>query len=152
MAYRHHAFLSYNHGADAALAAAFQRGLEHIAKPLLKLRAMNVFRDATDLTASPTLWPGIVAHLESAQWLLVFACPAWAASMWCNKEVQWWLEHRSPDRMLIVLTGGDIVWDRAAGDFDWSRSTALPTSLRSSSRANSPPNGLQPARTDAGLR
>lgn len=129
MAYRHHAFLSYNHGADAALAAAFQRGLEHIAKPLLKLRAMNVFRDATDLTASPALWPGIVAHLESAEWLLLFACPAWAASMWCNKEVQWWLDHRSPDRMLIVLTGGDIAWDRATGDFDWSRSTALPALL-----------------------
>ena len=30
---------------------------------------------------------------------------------------------------MIVLTGGDIVWDRAAGDFDWSRSTALPALL-----------------------
>lgn len=129
MAYRHHAFLSYNHGADATLAAAFQRGLEHIAKPLLKLRAMNVFRDATDLTASPALWPGIVAHLESAEWLLVFACPAWAASMWCNKELQWWLEHRSTERLLIVLTGGEIAWDRSAGDFDWSRTTALPALL-----------------------
>lgn len=129
MAHHHHAFLSYNHGADAALAAAFQRGLERIAKPLLKLRAMNVFRDATDLTASPALWPGIVAHLEAAEWLLVFACPAWAASMWCNKEVQWWLDNRSPDRMLIVLSGGDIVWDRTAADFDWVRTSALPALL-----------------------
>lgn len=71
--------------------------------------AIDVFRDATDLTATPALWPGIVAHLESAEWLLVFACPAWAASMWRNKEVQWWLDHCSPDRMFIVLTGGDIV-------------------------------------------
>lgn len=129
MAYRHHAFLSYNHGADADLAAAFQRGLERIAKPLLKLRAINVFRDATDLSASPALWPGIVEHLEAADWFVVFACPAWAASMWCNKELQWWLEQRSAQRLLIVLSGGDIVWDRAAGDFDWTRTTALPTLL-----------------------
>lgn len=54
MAHHHHAFLSYNHGADAALAAAFQRGLERIAKPLLKLRAMNVS------TAAPM--PSSVPH------------------------------------------------------------------------------------------
>ncbi len=31
--------------------------------------------------------------------------------------------------LLIVWTDGELVWDEAAGDFDWSRTTALPPEL-----------------------
>ena len=31
--------------------------------------------------------------------------------------------------MLIVWTGGDIAWDKAAKDFNWERTTALPKVL-----------------------
>jgi WD40 repeat protein len=126
---RHDAFISYSHAADARLAAALEAGLEKLAKPMLKLRAMDVFRDQTSLTAAPALWPGIVAHLEASEWFLLLASPQSALSVWCNKEVQWWLDNRSPDRMLVLLTDGDIVWDRTAHDFDWSRTTSLPRLL-----------------------
>lgn len=129
MALRHDAFISYSHAVDGKFAAALEQGLEELAKPLLKLRALDVFRDQTSLTASPALWPGIVAHLEVSEWFLLLASPASAASIWCNKEVSWWLGHRSANRMLVLLTEGDILWDPVKCDFDWSRTTAVPRIL-----------------------
>lgn len=126
---RHDAFISYSHAADHAHADAFERGLEQLAKPLLKLRALDIFRDETSLSASPGVWPAIEAHLAASQWLLVLACPAWAASTWCQREILWWLDHRGADTVLVVLTDGAIVWDAAARDFDWARSTALPRAI-----------------------
>jgi len=123
---RHDAFMSYSHAADGPLAAALEGGLEQLAKPLLKRRALDVFRDQTSLTAAPALWPGIVSHLDASEWFLLLASPQSARSAWCNREVQWWLDHRSPDRMLVLLTEGEIAWDRGAQDFDWSRTNALP--------------------------
>lgn len=129
MAISHDAFISYSHSADRKLAPALERGLEKLAKPLLKLRALDVFRDETSLTASPALWPGIVEHLSGSQWFLLVASTASAASPWCNKEVLWWLENRSVDRMLLIVTDGEIAWDSSANDFDWNRTTVLSRSL-----------------------
>ena len=130
MAVRHDAFISYSHAADGKIAPAFQRGLEKIAKPLLKLRALDVFRDQTSLTASPALWPGIVGHLSASDWFLLLASPASAASVWCVKEMQWWLDNRSSDRLLILLTEGEIVWDAQTQDFDWQQTTAISPILK----------------------
>jgi hypothetical protein len=129
MRQRHDAFISYSHAADRALAARFEQGLEQLAKPLLKLRAMDVFRDETSLSASPGVWPAIESHLASAEWLVLLACPESAASPWCTREVLWWLANRPHDRLLMVLTGGMLAWDAAARDFDWQRTTALPPTL-----------------------
>ena len=126
----HDAFISYSHSADNALAPALESALERLAKPTFKLRAIDVFRDKTSLSASPALWTGIVEHLSGSRWFLLLASPQAAASPWCNKEIQWWLANRDSSTMLIAVTGGDIVWDAASGDFDWSRTTALPPSLR----------------------
>lgn len=125
----HDAFLSYSHRVDKALAAAMERGLERLAKPLLRLRALDVFRDETSLSASPGVWPAIEAHLAASRWLVVLACPEHAASPWCGKEVAWWLTNRPREQLLIVLTDGAISWDAARSDFDWARTTALPRSL-----------------------
>lgn len=130
MQIKHDAFISYNHGADAALASALEAGLERLAKPLLALRAIDVFRDETSLAANPSLWAGILDHLAGSSWLVLLACPEWAASLWCCREAQWWLANRPFDRMLVVITGGDLVWDAAANDFDWAKTTALSKDLR----------------------
>jgi WD40 repeat protein len=129
MAVSHDAFISYSHRADSRLAPAIESGLEKLAKPILRLRALEVFRDETSLAANPELWGGIVSHLAGSKWFLLMASPESAASHWCNKEILWWLENRGLDRMLILLTGGEIVWDGSAGDFDWSTTTALSRAL-----------------------
>src|SRR4029434_7471922 len=118
MALTHDAFISYSHKADGRLAPAIEAGLEKVAKPILRLRALEVFRDETSLAANPELWGGIVNHLTASKWFLLMASPESAASHWCNKEVLWWLENRRLDRMLILLTGGEILWDGASNDFN----------------------------------
>jgi WD40 repeat protein len=126
---RHDAFISYSHS-DSALAREFEHGLERLAKPLLRLRALDVFRDQTGLAASAALWRSIVEHLSISDWFLLMCSPQSAASAWCNKEIEWWLANRTPDRILILLTDGDLVWNSEARDFDSSRTTALPLALR----------------------
>ncbi len=129
MANTHDAFISYSHQADGELATSIESGLERLAKPLLRLRAMDVFRDQTSLTASPALWPSIQEHLAGSKWFILLACPASAQSPWCAKEVTWWLENRGVDTLLIVLTDGELRWDPTASYVDWNATTALSRSV-----------------------
>ena len=56
-AFRYDAFISYSHRAAVGRPAALQRGLERFAKKAWQPRALRVYRDETDLSASPGLWP-----------------------------------------------------------------------------------------------
>jgi hypothetical protein len=126
MAGTYNAFISYSHESDSRLASSLHRALLSFAKPWYKLRALRVFRDQTSMSANPALWPTIEAALGQSEWLLLFASPESANSRWVQKEVDWWLSHRSADRLLLLLSGGELTWDPAVNDFDWSRTTALP--------------------------
>jgi hypothetical protein len=123
------AFISYSHAADNAAAPALQAALHAFARPWNRMRALHVFRDQTSLAASPELWPAIEAALSDARWLLIMASPEAAASQWVAREIDWWLTHRSAQTLLIVLTGGDLSWDKTTGDFDWHRTTCLPRAV-----------------------
>ncbi len=127
--YTYKAFISYSHAADGRLAPALQAGLHRFAKPWYRLRAMRVFRDETTLATSPELWPSIESALEQSEFFLFLASPEAAQSYWVQKEFEHWLGRRSKDQMLIVLTDGELVWDRDAGDFDWSKTTAVPRGI-----------------------
>jgi DNA-binding beta-propeller fold protein YncE len=119
------AFISYSHRLDAAIAARLQAGLQHFAKPWYQVRALRVFRDQTSLAASPHLWTTIEQALDNSRWLILMASPESAQSSWVAKEIGWWREHRPASRILIAVTGGELVWDASAGDLDWAASTAL---------------------------
>ncbi|MEZ5289679.1 MAG: toll/interleukin-1 receptor domain-containing protein [Vicinamibacterales bacterium] len=130
----HDAFISYSHAADQPVVAALERGMERLARPLFALRAMDVFRDASSLAASPGLWTGLQEHLARSRWLVFVACPESAASVWCNREVEAWLAQHPADRVLLALTAGELVWPPGAADYDWTRTTALPPALRGAFR------------------
>ena len=121
---KYRAFISYSHTSDARLAAALQSSLGRIAKPWYRLRNMRVFRDKTGLSANPDLWHVIEEALTESEWFLFLACPESASSPWVQKEVEWWLKNRSAERMLIAITGGEILW--SGQDFDWAKTTAVP--------------------------
>jgi WD40 repeat protein/Flp pilus assembly protein TadD len=124
------AFVSYSHAADGRLAPAIQSALHRFAKPWYRLRAMRVFRDQTSLSATPELWPSIEKALSESEYFLLMASPEAAGSVWVQREVEWWLAHRSIDKFLILLTEGELLWDDVGGDFNWKESTALPQNLR----------------------
>lgn len=129
---KHDGFISYSHAADGKLAPALQRGLEQFAKPWYRLRALSIFRDETNLSASPHLWQSIVDDLNQARWFMLLASPEAARSKWVARELLWWLEHRESDHILILLTDGELHWDDAAAnpDFDFTRTTAVPAELK----------------------
>lgn len=125
------AFLSYSHVADSLFAPALQSALHRFARPFYRLRALQIFRDQTELSANPALWPSIEEALRESEWLILLASPGAARSPWVQREIETWLElHQGAvDRFLIVWTDGELVWDPVAGDFDWQRTTALPANL-----------------------
>jgi WD40 repeat protein len=123
-------FISYSHAADRPLARALQRLLHRLGRPWYRPRALRVFRDDTVLAASPDLWASIERALLTSRAFVLLACPESAASPWVGREVALWRRERPREKFLIVLTGGELVWDQVAGDFDWSRTTALPEQVR----------------------
>src|ERR1700760_3731511 len=143
------AFISYSHAESAEVARGLQKWLQTYAKPWWRWRAVSVFRDETDLTAAPALWSKITEALDQSSHFILLASPNAAQSKWIKREVRYWLRGQNagaldgphldapianpkPERvatLLIALTGGDISWDDGAastGDFDWSKTNALP--------------------------
>ena len=125
----YNAFMSYSHAADGRLAPELQQALHGFAKPWYRLRAMHVFRDATNLHVTPKLWPAIQTALDQSTFFILLASPDAAASEWVDREVEYWLRTKTADRILIVVTAGDLEWDDAARRFDVNRSSALPPRL-----------------------
>lgn len=129
------AFISYSHAVDQPIAKSLQRVLQRLGRRWYRRYALRVFRDDTALAASPDLWESIERALLMSGTFVLLASPEAAGSEWVDREVALWQQERSPESFLIVLTGGDLVWDREAGDVDWERTTALPQRLRGWFRA-----------------
>ena len=110
------AFISYAHDADGAFAPVVQRGLQHLAKPWNRRRAMEVFRDETSLAVTPGLWPAIRDALDASHSFVLLASPEAARSEWVGKEITYWVSSRGADHLLVVVTDGTWVWDDHSGD------------------------------------
>jgi WD40 repeat protein len=105
---RYDAFLSYSHEADRATAVALQQSLQRFGKPWYRARALRVFRDDASLAAEPGLWPAIERALAASDHFILLASPKAARSPWVEREVRYWVQHKPLDRLLIVLTDGDL--------------------------------------------
>ena len=124
------AFISYNHAFDGRLASALQHGLERLLCKWYQRRTFRIFRDRTNLALSPNAWGAIQASLSQSRWFVFMASPSSARSFWCGEEINWWRQYRPTDRIVLVVTDGDVFWDCTSGDFDLQRSTGLHSSLK----------------------
>jgi WD40 repeat protein len=104
------AFISYSHAADGRLAPALQSGLQRLAKPWYRVRALRVFRDESALSANPELWTSIQHALDESEWFVLLASPDAARSEWVNRELEYWFANKSVDRLLPVVTDGRWEW------------------------------------------
>jgi hypothetical protein len=84
--------------------------LQRFAKPWWKRRVLRIFRDEASLTANPHLWASITDALDDSGWFILLLSPEAADSEWVNREVEYWLEHKDPERIIPVLTDGDFDW------------------------------------------
>jgi hypothetical protein len=112
---RYDAFISYAHEADTVFAPVLQRGLQRLANPWNRRRALEVFRDESSLAVSPGLWPSICAALDASRWFVVLASPEAARSEWVGKEIMHWVSSKGTGHLLVVVTNGSFIWDRASG-------------------------------------
>jgi WD40 repeat protein len=124
--FRYHAFISYSHAHDRELARRLQRAVQAFGKRWYEPRSLLVYRDETNLSVTPHLWPSIQEALAGSEFFILLASPKAAASEWVQREVTQWLESGRAEKLLIVVTGGVVAWDAKRQDFDWSQTTALP--------------------------
>ncbi len=89
--------------------------MQRFAKPWYRMRALRIFLDTADLTANPALWPSIEDGLSSSRWFILLASEDAAASKWVNREAQWWIDHGSRDRLLVVGTSPGLDWVSSSG-------------------------------------
>ena len=108
------AFISYDHD-DRPVAHGIQRGLHRIGRRVGQLHALRVFRDSTDLTASPDLWGKVTEAMDRSRYMIAVLSPTRPPRHWVNKEVAYWLEHRGPDQLLFVVAGGQPHLGRSRG-------------------------------------
>ena len=123
---RYAAFLSYSHARGKALAPALQVGVEQFGRVWYRRRALRVFRDDTGLAATPHLWGSIEEALAESSWFILLASPDSAQSTWVQREVGWWLDHRSADRLILAVADGSVAWHEATDRVDVERTDALP--------------------------
>jgi WD40 repeat protein len=116
--------------------------------PWWKRRALRVFRDESSLSANPHLWSSITEALDGSSWFVLLLSEDAARSEWVNREVEYWVEHKDPSRILPVVTDGEFLW--ADGDISRS-STAAPPALSGVFTEEPRWGDLRWARTDTDL-
>ncbi len=122
------AFVSYARSNSERTAIAVQRGLHRFARPWNQRRAVRIFRDDSAMSTNPALWAAIEEGLSAAGHLILLLSPAAATSAYVEKEVAWWLDHKGPATILLVLDAGDLAWDQAGNRF--SADSPVPACLR----------------------
>ena len=126
---KYHGFISYSHAADVKLAPKLESALKKLVRPWYKIKARNIYRDQTNLAVSPHLWANIERALSGSENFILMASKEAATSKWVNREVEYWLKHKSLEDLIIVLTDGEIIWDDARNKFNSEKTSALPKAL-----------------------
>jgi WD40 repeat protein len=124
--YKYKSFISYSRAADSRLAPEIKSALQGFAKAWYKLRAIQVFCDQTNLTANPDLWNSIEKNLADSEYFIYLASPQAAQSKWVRKEIEFFHNKRGTDKLIIIVTDGNIVWDDNKTDFNWELTDAIP--------------------------
>ncbi|MDI3404097.1 toll/interleukin-1 receptor domain-containing protein [Streptomyces cavernicola] len=123
------AFLSYSGDRDRQWLPHLQRAIEKQSRPWYRPPRIRVFLDDSGVSIGPRLWGKIEAGLARSEWLVVMASPDSKESTWVDREIEWWLKHKSVDTILLVVSDGQLVWDEQRGDWNAELSTALPARL-----------------------
>ena len=127
-AFDYDAFVSYSRDqVDRDVAVRLQDELQRFNTPWFRPRArtLRVYRDQTNLPLSPDLWGALEGAMSSSRWLVLVASPRSAHSQGVRRELDWWRGQRGPANICIAVVDGELRWDQAANDFDWTTTTAL---------------------------
>ena len=112
MEQKYTAFISYRHAPlDQAVAKQLHSRIEQytIPKGLRKngKKLGRVFRDLEELPASSNLSDDIYRALDNSENLIVVCSREMAKSPWVTREVEYFLQHHSQDKVYTVLIDGE---------------------------------------------
>ena len=109
------AFISYRHASpDDQIAKWLHTAIEtyHIPAAIQKQSGMKkmgkCFRDAEELPLTPSLGDDIERALLNSDWLIAVCSPRYMQSLWCQREVEFFAQHKGRERILVVLADGHI--------------------------------------------
>ena len=101
----YNAFLSYSHRVDWELARVFQSDLERFGGRFPWSRILRIYRDETNLEATPDSWSTIERAL-SKRATVDPARIAGIDAVQLDRELAHFVEHRGTTRLCIVVTLG----------------------------------------------
>ena len=114
---KYKAFISYRHKPnDMKTAKAVHQLIEHYRIPaeiaekhgIPDRRFGRVFRDQDELPLSDNLSSNITQALDSSEYLIVICTPDLPQSIWCKREITYFLEHHPRSHVLAVLADGTL--------------------------------------------
>ena len=110
------AFISYRHlEPDEFIAKQLHKELENFRLPGNiarkrkggKTKISRVFRDQEELPSAPNLEEPIVEALKQSEWLIVICSPRLKESIWCQKEIETFIQFHGREHILTVLAEGE---------------------------------------------
>ena len=114
--YHYDAFISYNHNPrDIKVTQNLQHKLENFRLPkgtktsTGKEKISRVFLDSGELEAAGDLSKVLQDALDNADDLIVICSPESKASIWVRREIEYFLQSHSIDRIHTVLTDGEPI-------------------------------------------
>ena len=114
--FKYDAFISYRHlEPDQFIAKQLHKELEtfrlpgNIARKRKdgKTKISRVFRDQEELPLATNLEEPIIEALKQSEWLIVICSPRLRESIWCQKEIETFINFRGRDHILTVLAEGE---------------------------------------------
>ena len=109
------AFISYRHASpDDQIAKWLHTAIETyripaaIQKQTGRKKMGKCFRDAEELPLSPSLGDDIERALLGSDWLIAVCSPRYMQSLWCQREVEFFAQHKGRERILVVLADGHV--------------------------------------------
>ncbi len=125
------AFISYKHGTSSAFAGRMERAISRYARPFYR-KGRRIFRDENYLSPGPDLPRMICEALDGSSHLIILGSPESAQSPWVAAEIEHWVSEPSRrEKVIIILTDGDIATRGTPPVIDWDSTNALHPALRS---------------------
>lgn len=114
MEYHYKAFISYRHAElDTKVAVEIQNRIERYIIPGSIRRELGiksigrVFRDKDELPSTSDLNDNIKNAIINSEYLICICSPRYIESIWCQKEIEFFLESHDKHHVLTVLAEGD---------------------------------------------
>lgn len=107
---RYDAFISYSHAGDRDLARCLEADLRSFGRKWYQLRRLRTYRDETNLSAEPRIWPTIEQAVRASRFLILLASPASAKSKWVPREVSTALSTGNGNNIIVAQTDGVLPW------------------------------------------